>query len=310
VTVQVTRNRSSAAPYAHGQLITMRLAIVSGIHGNLTAAEAVIADLSRRGVDRVVHGGDQALAGCRPAEVVDRVRELGWPGIVGNTDELLWRSEQHETQLRNAAKLHAVLRLLFDENAPGRREMLGDEGLGWLRQLPPEHRERDLVLVHASPGDLWRAPLSDADDTTLGGTYGSCNARTVVYGHIHRPYVRRPDRITIANIGSVGSPFDGDLGASYLLLDADEAQLIRVDYDIEREIDLLRDPAARTALVSTTCGGSGDSFRSPTEQARPTRASLESPPLAKSESDAMVRRASRPATVRPVCWVGTRGLAL
>jgi 3',5'-cyclic AMP phosphodiesterase CpdA len=69
----------------------MRLAVVSDIHGNLTALEAVIADIERRAVDRVVHGGDLALIGCQPAEVIDRVRELGWPGIVGNTDELLWR---------------------------------------------------------------------------------------------------------------------------------------------------------------------------------------------------------------------------
>jgi 3',5'-cyclic AMP phosphodiesterase CpdA len=70
--------------------VDVRLAVVSDIHGNLTALEAVIADIERRGVDRVVHGGDLALAGCQPVEVVDRVRELGWLGIVGNTDELLW----------------------------------------------------------------------------------------------------------------------------------------------------------------------------------------------------------------------------
>jgi 3',5'-cyclic AMP phosphodiesterase CpdA len=60
----------------------MRLAVVSDIHGNLTALEAVAADVERRGVDHVVHGGDVALIGARPAEVVDRVAELGWPGIL------------------------------------------------------------------------------------------------------------------------------------------------------------------------------------------------------------------------------------
>ena len=64
----------------------MRVALVSDVHGNLTALEAVVADIGRRGVDMTVHGGDLALMGPRPAEVVDRVRELGWPGVVGNTD--------------------------------------------------------------------------------------------------------------------------------------------------------------------------------------------------------------------------------
>jgi putative phosphoesterase len=218
----------------------MRLAIVSDIHGNLTALEAVVADISRRGVDRVIHGGDLGLIGCQPVEVVDRIRELGWRGIVGNTDELLWRPDQHQAQLENAPKLHALLRVLFDEYAPATREMLGDERLAWLRQLPSEHREQDLLLMHASPGDLWRAPSPGADDSTLTITYGSREAETVAYGHIHRPYVRRLDQLTVLNSGSVGSPFDGDPRASYLLLDSGQAQIIRVAYDIEHEIDLLR----------------------------------------------------------------------
>lgn len=95
------------------------------------------------------------------------------------------------------------------------------------------------MLVHASPGDLWRAPLPDAEDSKLAATYGSYDAETVVYGHIHRPYVRQLEQFTVTNSGSVGSPFDGDPRASYLLLDADQAQIVRVEYDIEREVDLL-----------------------------------------------------------------------
>ena len=217
----------------------MRLAIVSDIHGNLTALEAVITDIGRRCVDRVVHGGDLALVGCQPAQVIDRVRELGWPGIVGNTDELLWRPQQREVQERNAPKLHELLGLLFDEYAPVTRELLGDERMAWLRQLPDEHREDNIALVHASPGDLWQAPLPDAEDAKLTTTYGPCDAETVVYGHIHRPYVRQLGGFTVTNSGSVGSPFDGDPRASYLLVDAGEAQIVRIEYDIEREVDLL-----------------------------------------------------------------------
>jgi predicted phosphodiesterase len=213
----------------------VRLAIVSDIHGNLTALEAVIADIERRGVDRVVHGGDLALVGCRPAEVIDRVRELGWPGIVGNTDELLWRPRERAVQERNAPKLESLLRLLFDEYAPATRDLLGDQRIGWLCGLPREYRDGELVLVHASPGDLWRAPRADAEDAELSATYGPCDARLVVYGHIHRPYVRSLDGLIVANSGSVGSPFDGDPRASYLLVSSGQAQVVRVEYDIERE---------------------------------------------------------------------------
>jgi putative phosphoesterase len=213
------------------------LAIVSDVHGNLTALEAVTSDLAARGIERVVHGGDLAVAGCQGAEVVDRIRELGWPGIVGNTDELLWRPEEHEAQLRGAPKLAPLLSMLFDTYAPVTRERLGEERIGWLRQLPAEHRADNLALVHASPGDLWRAPAPDADDAQLIETYGPLRSAIAVYGHIHRPYVRELDQLTVVNSGSVGSPFDGDPRASYALIDDGRAEIVRVPYDVEREIE-------------------------------------------------------------------------
>lgn len=217
----------------------MRLAVVSDIHGNLTALDAVIADLARRGVDRVVHGGDLALGGCRGAEVIDRIRELGWPGVVGNTDELLWRPEEQTAQLQRAPKLAGLLRLLFEEYAPATCGQIGPERLAWLRALPSQHRVGDVLVLHASPGDLWRAPAADAAGETLLATYAPCDARTVVYGHIHRPYVRRLGATTVANSGSVGAPYDDDPRASYLLVEDGTAAVVRVDYDVEREAELL-----------------------------------------------------------------------
>jgi putative phosphoesterase len=217
----------------------MRLAIVSDIHGNLTALDAVVADLERRGVDLVVHGGDLALAGCQGAEVIDRVRELGWPGIVGNTDELLWRPKEHEAQARKAPKLRPLLRVLFDEYAPATRAALGEERISWLRRLPAEYRHEALAIVHASPGDLWRAPLPDSQDVELAATYQPLHAKTVVYGHIHRPFVRQIDRLTVANSGSVGNSFDSDPRAACLIVEDETVAILRVDYDLEREVDLV-----------------------------------------------------------------------
>src|SRR5229473_4528530 len=71
----------------------MRIAIVSDIHGNRTAFEAVLADLRQTSPDLIFHGGDLADAGASPAEIVDRIRDLGWQGVVGNTDEMLFRPE-------------------------------------------------------------------------------------------------------------------------------------------------------------------------------------------------------------------------
>src|SRR5919205_395428 len=169
----------------------MRIAIVSDIHGNLAALDAVSADLARHEPDLVIHLGDLAVLGPRPAAVVDRIRELGWPGVLGNTDEMLWAPARQEEQERRAPKLRTWLHTLFATLAPWAREHLGAERIAWLRTLPREWRHHDPLAVHASPGDLWSAPMPDAQDRTLVDTYGGRGASLVAYGHIHRPYVRR-----------------------------------------------------------------------------------------------------------------------
>src|SRR5262249_3214561 len=105
--------------------------------------------------------------------------------------------------------------------------------------LPAEFREGEVALVHASPTDLWRAPPPDAADAELEATYGPLHAGVTVYCHIHRPYIRTLDGLTVANSGSVGSPFDGDPRASYLLITDGVPEVIRVPYDVEREVGTL-----------------------------------------------------------------------
>jgi predicted phosphodiesterase len=212
-----------------------RVAIVSDVHGNLAALEAVLVDLRHAAPDRVVHGGDLALIGPRPAEVVDLVRDLGWPGVLGNTDELLWKPEQQAIQRARAPKLEPLLRILFEEFAPATTALLGPERLSWLQTLPAEWRQDDLTVLHASPGDLWRAPPPDAEERLFLETYGSLG-RTAVYGHIHRPFARHLTGLTIANSGSVGMPYDGDWRPSYLVITDGRPEIRRVEYDLAKEI--------------------------------------------------------------------------
>ena len=200
----------------------------------------MIADVERESPDLVVCGGDLALMGAQPAEVVDRVRELGWPTVVGNTDELLWRPEERERQEARAPKLRPLLALLFEEYAPATNELLGEERVDWVRELPAELEAGGVLLMHAAPGDLWRAPMPDADDEELVATYGDCDAGQVVYGHIHRAYAREVEHLTVANSGSVGLPWDGDPRAAYLLVEDGRPRVVRVEYDVEREADVLR----------------------------------------------------------------------
>src|SRR5882672_4576016 len=132
----------------------MRIAIVSDIHGNRTAFEAVLADLGKMSPDLVLHGGDLADGGSSPVEIVDRIRDLGWPGVVGNTDEMLFRPESLSEVACRSPHL-AGLFAVIEEMAAATRAALEEVRLAWLRNLPASQRHGPVTLVHASPASLW-----------------------------------------------------------------------------------------------------------------------------------------------------------
>ncbi len=217
----------------------MRVAIISDTHGNLTAVDAVLTDLGQQRPDVVYHGGDLAFGGCNPAEVIDCIAHAGWLGVVGNTDEMLWTADGRHSLEASAPKLKPLFRVLFESFAPATRKIIGESRVEWLRRLPAELRHENLVLLHASPGNLWRAPMDTADAAELESTYKGLNAAMVVYCHIHRPFVRKVGTMTVCNTGSVGAPYDGDPRASYLLIDDGQASIRRVVYDVEKEVGRL-----------------------------------------------------------------------
>ena len=217
----------------------MRIAIVSDIHGNLTALEAVVRDLRETAPDLVLHGGDLAFAGARPAEVIDRVRALGWPGVYGNVDELLFRPDSlMESTHGNPLPISLLigLRDLGEATSAG----LGPQRCEWLASLPMVYKTDELSLVHASPGSVWHGPPVDASDAELQSTFGALRSRLVVYGHIHRPYVRELPGLTIANSGSVSQSLDGDPRAAYLLVTDGRPEIRRVEYEMQRELEALK----------------------------------------------------------------------
>jgi putative phosphoesterase len=212
----------------------MRIAIVSDIHGNLTAFEAVLADLRETAPDLIFHGGDLVQGGANSAEIVDRVRDLGWPGVVGNTDELMFRPESLR-EFFGTAPIGAVI----EEMAAFERDALGAERLEWLRGLPFQQVHGPMALVHASPESCWRAPMPEATDAELERVYSPLGREVAVYGHVHRSFVRSVAGMTVVNTGSVSLSHDGDRRASYLLLDDLKPTIRRVEWDLDRELKSL-----------------------------------------------------------------------
>lgn len=213
----------------------MRIAIVSDVHGNRTALDAVLADLRLTSPDVTLHGGDLPHGGSSPREIVDRIRDLGWPGVAGNTDEMLWKPESLK-DFSDKSSTMQTLYPLIEEMAAATREALGGERIKWLSELPLALIHDEIALVHASPRNMWHAPLANASEAELESTYQVLGRPIVVYGHIHQPYIRKIPKMTVINTGSLSLSYDGDPRASYLLLDGPKPEIRRVEYDVEQEI--------------------------------------------------------------------------
>jgi predicted phosphodiesterase len=216
----------------------MRIAIVSDIHGNRTAFEAVLVDLRQTAPDLILHGGDLADSGSSPVEIADQIRDLGWQGVAGNTDEMLFRPESLTEFAKQSPALQPVFAAI-EEMAVATREALGEARLAWLRGLPRLQIRGPMALVHASPESPWRAPAPEASDAELESVYGPLGQPFTIYAHIHRSYIRSVSGMTVANTGSVSLSYDGDRRAAYLLLDESTPSIRRVDYDVDRELKAL-----------------------------------------------------------------------
>lgn len=188
----------------------MRIAILSDIHGNLPALEAVLRDIAQQSPDEVWCGGDIAFFGPWASECIERVRAAGWPTVRGNTDVWITGDPQGLTEEKD--RRHIIR--LAEAHAPSGSDV------EWLLDLPLGHSgPGSILLVHASPQSPFDAPMPDAPTADFSIYLDS--ADVVVYGHVHRAFVRRlTDGTLVANTGSVGLPMDGET-ASYLLVDRD-----------------------------------------------------------------------------------------
>lgn len=214
----------------------MRVAIFSDVHGNAAALEAVLSDIHARGpFDRILFGGDFAFGGPRPREAVERLVERGYPAVIGNTDEMVAASPE--------GAVGAV--------AAWARTRLTPEQVDWLRALPRLQRIEPpggppLVLVHATPWSTTDVIEPASPAATVARAFEQAGSRVLVYGHIHRPYIREAAGGLIVNAGSTGFPFDGDARPGWAILTLERgswrAEIVRTDYD--------REAAARDLLTS------------------------------------------------------------
>lgn len=216
-----------------------RIALISDVHGNLTAYRAVLADIAARGITRVFNLGDVVGKGPRGAACTALTRERCAATVRGNWEVFI----AGEGEPRSAAQDWWRAELSADDRA-------------WLRQLPGSldlHLSgRLLRLMHASPIDEFTRVHREHSEEQFAMMFaptpftgGGRAADVVVYGDIHDPFLRSGREGMLANVGSVGNQLD-DPTPSYVILEGDPRggadapfgiQFVRVPYDVEAEIE-------------------------------------------------------------------------
>jgi len=217
----------------------MRIAILSDIHGNQLALEAVLRDLAAQPrYDQLVIAGDLCLNGPRPREVLELVQSLHCPVIQGNVDlETVTQAPEKGEKKRSAVGWT--------------REQIGAAGVAYLAGLPFSHRinnpgGRDLLIVHANPLNLEDALFPNAEDEELERLLGGLDAQVgaLAFGHLHIAYARRWRGLLLVDVASCGAPRDEDHRASYGILtwqaDCWEAEIRRVNYDLPAVIKQIK----------------------------------------------------------------------
>lgn len=247
------------------------IAILSCIHANLPALEAVWADLKSRGIDHVLCLGDLVGYGPHPAEVVEFVRRERIPTLQGCWDRNVGAAKDPCICHVSAAAEKAA-----DEwSYRWTQERLDDEQRSFLGALPPRLAATAagsrLVAVHGSPRSPHEHLTATAHELVLYERAGAAGADILVFGHTHSPYVKRIEgemRVTIdttlaegrsmpseaaplakpvrpklfVNAGSVGAPAHGSPEACYAVFSPaeQEVEIVFVDYDVERTAAAMR----------------------------------------------------------------------
>ena len=226
----------------------MRIAIISDIHANLPALEAVLHDIERQRVDKIYCLGDTVGYGGKPVECVERVRAVCAGSVIGNHDEAVALNEGTEFLPRDgqvAAALH--------------RSLLSEDDISWLAERPKILVADGVTFVHAAPQEpqtwLRIESLQEAQAQFQHFETDFC-----MIGHTHVAGVIgnkigvlrvRPGYRYLINPGAVGQPRDGNPRASYGVLDTEAVtyQNHRIPYNIERAMEDIRSAGLPKSLA-------------------------------------------------------------
>jgi predicted phosphodiesterase len=230
-----------------------RCALISDIHANLPALEAVLDDISlRQDVKATYHLGDLVGYAPWPNETVALLRDRGIFGVAGNYDSTVGTDYKHcgckYEDPRQEELSHISYAWTRQHVSPATKDFLA--ALPFRIDLLPRGGHTSgprVVMVHGTPTLntlYWTEDRPEDFCLKMAAHAGAKPGDVIAFGHTHIPWHREVGGIHFVNTGSVGRPKDGDWRAGYLLLDAAEGppamEFVRVAYDVERAMAAIR----------------------------------------------------------------------
>jgi putative phosphoesterase len=220
-----------------------RIALLSDVHGNLPALEAVIEDFSHREIDEVWNLGDFLGYAPFPNEVVQTFRQTKAVSIIGNYDlkVLAFKKKQNKWEHKKIPEKYLAFEWNYDH--------LSEDTTAYLESLPQQTRVQvgalTALLVHGSPDSIDEHLGSATPRARFEEMATDWDADLIVCGHSHEPFAKKVKGTWFVNPGSVGRPEGGDQRASYAILEIEgkelKAEHKRVRYDIDRVAQAVRE---------------------------------------------------------------------
>ena len=227
----------------------LRLALISDIHGNLPAFEAVLADISGRDISQIVCLGDVLASGPQPREVLARLKGLACPVVMGNGDEWMLNPTFDPSPRKDGEKILALDRWVLAQLRAEDKAFIATFQPIIEIDLPAGQR---LLCYHGSPRSNTEIIRADTPESDLQLMFSGREATLMAGGHTHTPLLRRFQRAFLINPGSVGLPYflqNGQLHspnwAEYAIVEATESGLNitfhRVNYGLKPLIAAVRE---------------------------------------------------------------------
>ena len=231
----------------------MQYALISDIHANLPALEAVLSEIEGRDVHALFHLGDLVGYAPWPNEIVALLADRGIAGVAGNYDSTVGLDYEHCGCRYEDPRQEALSHLSFEwtKQACTERTKAALRSLPFRIDLHPlggHAAGPRIVLVHGTPTlntVYWHESRSDEFCLKMAEIAGMKSGDLIAFGHTHIPWHRSVEGMHFVNTGSVGRPKDGDARAGYTVLTVNDAgeiavEHIRVSYDVERTADAIR----------------------------------------------------------------------